>query len=57
MTRKDRLLEEWLRATANLDKARERHRPTRQLTREIQRIRGELSVMLREEQAAPKVGI
>lgn len=49
-------MENWLRATADLDRARERHRPTRQIVRSIRRIKGELSVLIQKEQAT-KVGI
>lgn len=57
MSRKDQLLENWLRATADLDQARERHRPTREIVRSIRRIKGELSEILLKEELAPKVGI
>lgn len=56
-SRKDALLEEWLRALADLETARERHRPTLQIRQDIRRVKGKLLVLIKKEQAAPRVGI
>lgn len=56
MSKKDRLLDEWLRAVADLDKARERHKPTHRIIEDIRRVKSELTVLIRAEQPA-KVGI
>lgn len=57
--KKDQLLEDWLRATAELETARERHAPTRRLIADIRRVKGQLVVLIKaeQEQQTAKVGI
>jgi hypothetical protein len=56
VTKKDQLLEDWLRAIAELEIAQEHFRPTHRILGSIRRIKDELSVLLKEEQST-KVGI